>query len=130
MSYAILSFFKHSKIDYIYEKDADKIIYPCFDCSQEATLNIESTAWICSYCNRNGLLYDLIKEAKDANSQKQKNGKLYHPKKELHAILKSIDQLIGQEATMSSQLNNLKGNIQMLFHYYEGKEKPLTRSNE
>lgn len=130
MSYAILSFFKHSKIDYIYEKEADKIIYPCFDCSKEATLNTESTAWICNHCKRSGLLYDLIKEAKDINIQKQKKGKLYHPKKELHAILKSIDQLIGKEDTISSQLNNLKGNIQMLFHYYEGKEKPLTRSNE
>jgi ribosomal protein L37AE/L43A len=119
-AYVALSFFKHSKIDYMYDANNSIILFPCFCCGTKTSMDTGTTVWHCQTCKEKGNILTLHKMFKENTGTIQKK-RIYNPKREKEEIYRKLER--SAKKYQDSSFLELIDKIDLLFDHYKINKK-------
>ncbi|OIJ13810.1 hypothetical protein BKP35_08505 [Anaerobacillus arseniciselenatis] len=111
--YAVLSFFKQKKIDYLFLPEKNQVVIPCPHCGKPINMCTDTTEWDCHRCETNGNLINFIKGVQKGEIK----SKIYNPKRERKELLQMIHKL--RTETNREQIDKMKEKLDRLINYYK-----------
>ncbi|USK30837.1 hypothetical protein LIT32_12365 [Bacillus sp. CMF21] len=110
-----LSFLKEKKVDYYFDRNTNKIVFPCFHCGANSKMDACSTLWKCSICLNDGNLSNLINIKVNSDAFQT----IYNPHTSLKKINNTIKFLIKNYPNNQMRLLEMELALKKLVEYYQ-----------